>query len=279
MAVYKPLVVVAGKLQQIQNGYTLVGYDGTQKTLFDPASPIYGFAGTTTTGFVVKTDALGGVTTRQITSSGNTITLTNVDGVAGDPNFDIAATYVGQTSITTLGTVTSGTWNASTIDIAHGGTGATTAATAFNALSPAVTSGDLIVGTGTGTSGNLSIGTAGQVLTVSGGSLVWASPAITTFNEQTGTTYTFALSDANYNTMTAFNNASAVTVTLSSVTGFSVGASIDFIQKGVGKVTISPLGVTVNSVSSYLSISAQYGAATLIQESTNVWYLIGSLAA
>jgi len=41
---------------------------------------------------------------------------------------DIASTYVGQTSITTLGTVTTGTWNADTIAIANGGTGATTAA-------------------------------------------------------------------------------------------------------------------------------------------------------
>ena len=39
---------------------------------------------------------------------------------------DIAATYVGQTSITTLGTITAGTWNGSTIAVANGGTGATT---------------------------------------------------------------------------------------------------------------------------------------------------------
>lgn len=41
---------------------------------------------------------------------------------------DIAATYVGQTSITTLGTITSGTWQGSAIGIAYGGTGSTTAA-------------------------------------------------------------------------------------------------------------------------------------------------------
>jgi hypothetical protein len=39
---------------------------------------------------------------------------------------DIDAAYVGQTSITTLGTVTTGTWNASTIAVGRGGTGATT---------------------------------------------------------------------------------------------------------------------------------------------------------
>lgn len=50
---------------------------------------------------------------------------TNRISVSG-AGVDIAATYVGQTSITTLGTITSGTWNGSTIAVANGGTGATT---------------------------------------------------------------------------------------------------------------------------------------------------------
>lgn len=41
-------------------------------------------------------------------------------------SIDISASYVGQTSITTLGTVSTGTWNGTTVDVAHGGTGATT---------------------------------------------------------------------------------------------------------------------------------------------------------
>lgn len=43
---------------------------------------------------------------------------------------DIASTYVGQTSLTTLGTITTGTWNGTTIAVANGGTGATTATAA-----------------------------------------------------------------------------------------------------------------------------------------------------
>jgi hypothetical protein len=42
----------------------------------------------------------------------------------GVDSVDIADTYVGQTSITTLGTVTIGTWNGDTIAVASGGTGA-----------------------------------------------------------------------------------------------------------------------------------------------------------
>jgi hypothetical protein len=41
-------------------------------------------------------------------------------------NVDIATTYVGQASITTLGTITTGTWNATAVGVAWGGTGATT---------------------------------------------------------------------------------------------------------------------------------------------------------
>lgn len=54
---------------------------------------------------------------------------------------DVAAgTYTGDDSITTLGTIATGTWNGTTIAIANGGTGATTATTALNNLLPSQTS-------------------------------------------------------------------------------------------------------------------------------------------
>lgn len=59
------------------------------------------------------------------------------------------STWTGASTITTLGTVATGTWNATAISIAKGGTGATTAVTAFDALSPATTLGDLIYSDGT----------------------------------------------------------------------------------------------------------------------------------
>jgi hypothetical protein len=49
--------------------------------------------------------------------------------VAADA-IDIASTYAGQASITTVGTIATGTWNGTTIAVANGGTGATTAADA-----------------------------------------------------------------------------------------------------------------------------------------------------
>lgn len=76
------------------------------------------------------------------------IAVTNPNGVAGDPTIDIDSTYVGQTSITTLGTITTGTWNGVDITVGKGGTGAGTAASGFNNLSPLTNRGDLIVYTG-----------------------------------------------------------------------------------------------------------------------------------
>jgi hypothetical protein len=55
---------------------------------------------------------------------GSTYTGTaNRIGISGT-QIDIAATYVGQTSLTTVGTVTTGAWNATSVGVAFGGTGA-----------------------------------------------------------------------------------------------------------------------------------------------------------
>ncbi len=76
---------------------------------------------------------------------------------------DIASTYVGQTSITTLGTVSTGTWSADTIATTKGGTGLTSYST-----------GDIIYSSTTNTLSKLSIGTEGKFLQVSSGVPVWA---------------------------------------------------------------------------------------------------------
>jgi len=62
----------------------------------------------------------------------------------------IEASKLVGTDIATVGTITSGTWNGTTIAIANGGTGATTKAAAFNALSPMTTLGDIIYGGASG---------------------------------------------------------------------------------------------------------------------------------
>lgn len=58
-----------------------------------------------------------GAVTIAITGTANRITVTGGTGLA--PTIDIASTYVGQTSITTLGTITTGVWNGTPIGTAY----------------------------------------------------------------------------------------------------------------------------------------------------------------
>jgi hypothetical protein len=63
-----------------------------------------------------------------LSQSGNTINVNVVadrTAITGDA-VDIAATYVGQSSITTLGTIATGTWAATDVAVEHGGTNAST---------------------------------------------------------------------------------------------------------------------------------------------------------
>jgi hypothetical protein len=93
----------------------------------------------------------------------NAVGTANRIAVSADA-IDIASTYVGQTSITTLGTISSGTWSADTIATTKGGTGLTTYAT-----------GDILYASGSNTLAKLGIGTNGKVLQVNGSGVpVWA---------------------------------------------------------------------------------------------------------
>jgi hypothetical protein len=76
---------------------------------------------------------------------------------------DIASTYIGQTSITTLGDITSGTWKATTIGSAYGGTGITS-----------YTAGDILYAAAGGVLTKLAKGADGQLLKIDGGLPVWS---------------------------------------------------------------------------------------------------------
>jgi hypothetical protein len=75
-----------------------------------------------------------------------------------------------------------------TLAIASGGTGQTTAGAAFNALSPITTTGDLILGNGTNSATRLAIGANGYLLSSNGTTASWQpAPAggVTTFDAGT----------------------------------------------------------------------------------------------
>lgn len=85
--------------------------------------------GTTSFNWVQFSSAGQSIAGTGLTKTGNTI---DVNGTADrisvtDSAVDIASTYAGQTSITTLGTIGTGTWAANDVAVEHGGTGSSTA--------------------------------------------------------------------------------------------------------------------------------------------------------
>ena len=88
------------------------------------------------------------------------------------------------TSSGTLAVTLSGT----ALPIANGGTGQTSAAAAYNALSPMTTTGDLEYESGTNTAARLPIGSTGNVLTVVGGVPAWAAAPAASLSYASGYT-------------------------------------------------------------------------------------------
>jgi len=106
-----------------------------------------------------------------------------------------------------------------------------------------------------------------------------ASPKLVSFNAQTGTTYTFVLSDADK--LVTTSNASAVTVTIPPSV-FSAGQQFDVQSIGVGLTTFAAgAGVTITSTGATAAapkLRARYSACTVICTTSNAFTLIGDLS-
>jgi hypothetical protein len=108
----------------------------------------------------VQFSGLGQITAGDgLTKSGNTLNVVGTTNriTANANSIDIAATYVGQTSITTLGTIATGTWNATEIGEVYGGTGQTS-----------YTTGDILYASASNTLAKLSLGADGKILQSNG---------------------------------------------------------------------------------------------------------------
>jgi hypothetical protein len=164
----------------VQSNTYLTSFTGQNWVQFSGAGA-YGAGdglGITGTTFFVQVATNGGleIATDNIqlksTVAGTGLTLTSgVLAVVGTTNritanadsIDIASTYVGQSSITTLGTITTGTWSGTAIGTTKGGTGLTS-----------YTLGDLVYASASNTLSALAAGTSGQVLQMNaGGTPTW----------------------------------------------------------------------------------------------------------
>jgi len=95
--------------------------------------------------------------TSAVNSVSGTTNRISIGGTSTDPTVDISSSYVGQSSITTLGTIGTGTWNGSAVTAAYGGTGIAS-----------YTVGDILYASGSTTLSKLADVATGNVL-ISGG--------------------------------------------------------------------------------------------------------------
>jgi hypothetical protein len=229
------------------------------------------------------------------------------------------STWAGSSSISTLGTISSGVWQGTSISTTYtdakvtsvnGSTGAitnvaltsgklsqfaaTTSAELAGVISDETGSGALVfsnsptfIGTvvlpSTTSIGDVSsteIGYLDGVTSSIQTQLDSKSNLIISSNVQTGTSYTLVLSDSGKLIETNNAGSNSINVPLDSSVAFSIGTKIDILQTGAGQTTISPVsGVTINSKEGILKLTGQWSAATLIKRGTNTWALIGDLSA
>lgn len=225
------------KLAASTNGYVLTLAGGVPTWAASTGGVTSFSAGTTgltpstaTTGVITLGGTLavanGGTGVTTSTGSGSVVLSTSptlVTPILGTP------TSVTLTNATGLPLSTGVT---GTLPIGNGGTGLTT-----------YTTGDVLYASATNTIGKLPIGTAGQVLTVSGGTVAWATPAAGGVSSITGT--------ANQ----VIASASTGAITLSTPQSIGTASSVQFGSFGVGTAASGTTGEirATNNITAYYS--------------------------
>ena len=176
------------------------------------------------------------------------------------------------TSVTGVGTLTAGVWNATTIAVAYGGTGATDAANARTNLGAAPLVSPALSGTPTApTAASYATGT--QIATVQQVYDTVTREANQWYNVSS---FTPSLADSGK----AILNGQAMTfnVPTDASVAFPVGTRMDIIQWAAGQVTFSPaVGVNLFSAGGKRTTRIIYSGATLLKTNSNEWALIGDL--
>ena len=182
-------------------------------------------------------------------------------------------------NVVTVGTIGTGTWEATDVGVAHGGTGASTAADGFDALAPMTAAGDIIYGGVSGTGTRLAAGSNAQVLTLASGVPSWATAATysdaqavlaveaeTTLVLSSGMTATNAvLTTPALGTPTALTLTSATGLPAAGVVG--TASTLSGVQTLTGTKTLngtsSTLGVVLLNAAETTTITATVPPATV----------------
>ena len=157
----------------VNNGASTITLGGSLTTSGAFAST---FTMTGTTNVTFPTSGTLSTTTGTVTNvSGTTNRITVATGTT-TPVIDISASYVGQSSITTLGTITTGVWTGTNIALANGGTNASLTASNGGIFYSTGSAGAILSGTATA----LQMLQSGASTTPAWSTTTW--PATTTIN-------------------------------------------------------------------------------------------------
>lgn len=100
-----------------------------------------------------------------------------------------------------------------------------------------------------------------------------------TLNAQTGTTYTFVLTDNGKYVRGTNAAAQTYTIPLNASVAYPVGAQIHLRQAGAGQITVAATaGVTINT-SETLLLRKQHSTATIMKVGTDEWDITGDMEA
>jgi hypothetical protein len=220
-----------------------VAHGGTGKTSFTAYNVICGgtsttgalqnASGTMTSGYVLTANGTSSLPSWQAIVSGvssvsGTSNQIDVSPTTGNVVVSIDAAYVGQTSITTLGTIATGVWNGSVIGLSYGGTNHALTASNGGIVWSDASKLNILSGTAT----------AGQLL-LSGSS---ATPAWSTSTYPATNAANTLLYASSSNTMAALATAtSAVLTTVSSVPTWASDLSVGL--GGTGNTTFTAYSV------------------------------------